>query len=358
MRSAPAPTVSKAQRSVDAETMRAVVRRRYGGERVIEIEQILRTRIRPDEVLLRVHAAGLDRGAWHLMTGRPYLLRLGFGILRPREHGLGREVAGTVLEVGTKVTRFAVGDDVFGIGKATFAEYAAAKEDKLAHKPANATFEEAAVVPVSALTALQALRDAGGLVPGQHVLVLGASGGVGSFAVQLAKAYGAEVTGVCSTAKADFVSSLGADHVLDYGRADFADGSRHYDLILDLAGNPGVLRLRRALTPTGIAVLAGGEEGGRLTGGLGRRARALLVTRFTAQRLTGILCKERATDLEELARLITVGTLTPAVDQVYPLERVPNAMRDLASGKVMGKSVITASRSHHPRGPEHSRAER
>lgn len=346
MRSALAPTISKAQRSADAETMRAVVRFRYGGVRVIEIEQILRTRIRADEVLLRVHAAGLDRGAWHLMTGRPYLLRLGCGVLRPRKHGLGREVAGTVLEVGAEVTRFSVGDEVFGIGSATFAEYAAAKEEKLAHKPANATFEEAAVVPVSALTALQGLRDAGGLVAGQHVLVLGASGGVGSFAVQLAKAYGAEVTGVCSTAKVDFVRSLGADHVVDYTRHDFADGSQHYDLILDLAGNPGVLRLRRALKATGIAVIAGGEEGGRLTGGLGRQLRALLLTRFISSRLTTVLCKERSADLEELARLISVGSVTPAVDRTYPLERVPSAMRDLEMGRITGKAAITAARGH------------
>jgi NADPH:quinone reductase-like Zn-dependent oxidoreductase len=325
--------------------MRAVVHFRYGGPRVVEIEQILRTRIRPTEVLLRVHAAGLDRGAWHLMTGRPYLLRLGFGILRPRQRGLGREVAGTVLEVGSAVTRFTVGDEVFGIGTATFAEYAAAPEDKLAHKPANTTFEEAAVVPVSALTALQGLRDSGRLAPGQHVLVVGASGGVGSFAVQLAKAYGAVVTGVCSTAKVDFVRSLGADEVLDYTRDDFADGSRHYDLILDLGGNPGVLRLRRALTPDGTAVLTGGEEGGRLTGGMGRQLRAVVLTRFVRQTLTTILCKERADDLAELAGLIADGTLTPALDQVHPLERVGVAMQDLEAGKVRGKTAITASRN-------------
>jgi len=343
MRSAPAPTISKAQRSADAETMRAVVRLRYGGVRVIEIEQILRTRIRPDEVLLRVHAAGLDRGAWHVMTGRPYLLRLVLGLLRPRERGLGREVAGTVREVGADVTRFAVGDEVFGIGRATFAEYAAAQEGKLAHKPANVTFDEAAVVGVSALTALQGLRDAGQLKPGQHVLVLGASGGVGSFAVQVAKAYGAEVTGFCSTAKVEFVRSLGADHVLDYARAGFSDGSQHYDLILDLGGNPGVLRLARALTPEGIAVIAGGEQG-RFTGGTGRSLRALLLTRLTARRVVSVRCKERSADLEELAGLITDGRLRPALDQVYPLERVANAMRDLEAGKVMGKSVITPGR--------------
>lgn len=325
--------------------MRAVVRLRYGGVRTIEIEQILRARIRADEVLLRVHAAGLDRGAWHLMTGRPFLLRLGFGILRPRERGLGREVSGTVLEVGSEVTRFSVGDEVFGIGTATFAEYAAAKADKLAHKPATMSFEEAAVVPISALTALQGLRQAGRLEAGQQVLVLGASGGVGSFAVQLATSYGAEVTGVCSPAKADFVRSLGAEHVLDHTRDDFADGTRRYDLILDLGGNPGVLRLRRALTPTGTAVLIGGEEGGRFTGGLGRQLRALMLTRFSGQRLTTLLCRERYEDLDELARLIQAGVLTPALDGVYPLERVANAMSDLEAGKVRGKSAITVGRA-------------
>lgn len=325
--------------------MRAVVRLRYGGVRTIEIEQILRARIRADEVLLRVHAAGLDRGAWHLMTGRPFLLRLGFGILRPRERGLGREVSGTVLEVGSEVTRFSVGDEVFGIGTATFAEYAAAKADKLAHKPAAMSFEEAAVVPISALTALQGLRQAGRLEAGQQVLVLGASGGVGSFAVQLATSYGAEVTGVCSPAKADFVRSLGAEHVLDHTRDDFADGTRRYDLILDLGGNPGVLRLRRALTPTGTAVLIGGEEGGRFTGGLGRQLRALMLARFSGQRLTTLLCRERYEDLDELARLIQAGVLTPALDGVYPLERVANAMSDLEAGKVRGKSAITVGRA-------------
>ncbi|HEX3221662.1 MAG TPA: NAD(P)-dependent alcohol dehydrogenase [Nocardioides sp.] len=325
--------------------MRAVVRLRYGGVRTIEIEQILRTRIRADEVLLRVHAAGLDRGAWHLMTGRPFLLRLGFGILRPRERGLGREVAGTVLEVGSEVTRFSVGDEVFGIGTATFAEYAAAKADKLTHKPAAMSFEEAAVVPVSALTALQGLREAGRLEAGQQVLVLGASGGVGSFAVQLATSYGAEVTGVCGPDKADFVRSLGADHVLDHTRDDFADGTRRFDLILDLGGNPGVLRLRRALTPTGTAVLIGGEEGGRFTGGLGRQLRALMLTRLSGQRLVTLRCRERYEDLDELARLIQAGVLTPALDGVYPLERVAHAMSDLEAGKVRGKSAITVGRA-------------
>jgi NADPH:quinone reductase-like Zn-dependent oxidoreductase len=346
MRSAAqAPPISKAQRSADAETMRAVVRLRYGGVRVIEIEQILRTRIAADEVLLRVEAAGLDRGAWHLMTGRPFLLRLAFGILRPRQRGLGREVAGTVLEVGAAVTKFSVGDEVFGIGAATFAEYAAAREDKLAHKPPNLTFAEAAVVPISGLTALQGLGEVGRLVAGQHVLVLGASGGVGSYAVQLANAFGAEVTGVCSLAKADFVRSLGATHVLDYTRTDFADGTQHYDLILDLGGNPGVLRLRRALTPEGTAVIVGGEEGGRLTGGMGRQLRALLLTRLSGQRLTTMLCKERSEDLDELAGLLADGTLTPALDQIYPLERVANAMGDLEAGKIRGKSAITAART-------------
>jgi NADPH:quinone reductase-like Zn-dependent oxidoreductase len=329
---------------VDAETMRAVVRLRYGDVKVIELEQILRTRIRPDEVLLRVEAAGLDRGAWHLMTGRPYLLRFAHGIFRPRQRGLGREVAGTVLEVGAEVTRFSVGDEVFGIGTATFAEYAAARAETLALKPSGTTFAEAAVVPVSGLTALQALGELGGLEPGQRVLVLGASGGVGSFAIQLAKSMGADVTAVCSSAKADFVRSLGADHVVEYNVTEVSDTSVRYDLILDLGGSSGVRRLRRALVPDGTAVLVGGEQGGQFTGGVARRLHAAVLDRFTSQRFVTMRCQERSADLEQLGRLIADGSLTPALDQLYPLERVAQAMSDLAAGRIRGKAAISASR--------------
>jgi NADPH:quinone reductase-like Zn-dependent oxidoreductase len=253
----------------------------------------------------------------------------------------GREVAGTVVAVGSAVTRFAIGDEVFGIAAGSFAEYAAAREDKLARKPANATFELAAVTPVSGLTALQALTDVGRVQPGEKVLVIGASGGVGSFAVQLAKAFGAEVTGVCSAAKLDMVRSLGADHVIDYGRDDFADGTHRYDLILDIAGNPTLSRLRRALTPAGTAVLVGGEEGGNFSGGMNRQLRARAVSPLLRQRLTGVLCRERAGGLDRLASLIEAGTVTPSVDRTYPLAEVADAMRRLDAGSVHGKVAIT-----------------
>lgn len=322
-------------------TMPAIVRHAYGSTDVLRLGEIARPDFADNEVLVRVHAAGLDRGTWHLMTGKPYLLRLGFGIRRPRNPVAGREVAGTVVAVGAQVTRFSAGDEVFGIAPGSFAEYAVAREDKLARKPVNITFEEAAVTPVSGLTALQALCDVGEVAPGQQVLIIGASGGVGSFAVQIAKAFGAEVTGVCSTAKLDLVRSLGADHAIDYTRDDFAAGPHRYDLVLDLAGNPSLSRLRRALQPTGTAVLAGGEEGGSLTGGMNRQLRALILSRFGHQRLTTVLCKERAGDLDRLTHLIEDGRVTPSVDSTYSLARVPEAMRHLVAGDVRGKVAIT-----------------
>jgi NADPH:quinone reductase-like Zn-dependent oxidoreductase len=321
--------------------MTAVVQNGYGSADVLGVTQIARPEIGADEVLLRVHAAGLDRGTWHLMEGRPYLLRLAFGIRRPKNPVLGRDVAGTVVAVGSAVTKFAVGDEVFGIAPGSFAEYAAAPERKLARKPVNLSFEQAAVVAISALTAFQALTQVGHLERGQKVLITGASGGVGSYAVQLAKAFGAEVTGVCSGAKADLVRSLGADHVLDYTKDDFADGVHHYDLILDIAGNPAPTRLRRALTPTGTAVIVGGEEGGNLTGGMDRQLRALLLSLFVRQRLTGCMSKERGRDLEPIVDLIEAGKVTPSIDRTYPLDRAPEAMRHLDSGEVRGKIAIT-----------------
>jgi NADPH:quinone reductase-like Zn-dependent oxidoreductase len=330
----------RAMSNASTDLVRAVVHDAYGSADVLRLAEVSRPEIADDEVLLRVHAAGLDRGAWHLMTGRPFALRLVSGLRAPKNRVLGREVAGTVVAVGSSVTRFSVGDEVFGIARGSFAELAAARADRLARKPVNTSFEQAAVVPVSALTALQGLRDVGRVEQGQRVLVTGASGGVGSFAVQLAKAFGAEVTGVCSTTKLDLVRSLGADHVLDYTRDDFADGMHHYDLILDVAGNPRVSRLRQALTPTGTAVLAGGEEGGSWTGGMDRQLRALALSPFVRQRLTMLLCRENARDLERLADLIETGQLTPSVDRTYPLDRVPDAMRHLATGKARGKVAI------------------
>jgi NADPH:quinone reductase-like Zn-dependent oxidoreductase len=321
-------------------TMRAIVQDGYGSAGVLRLARIARPGIGGSEVLLRVHAAGLDRGRWHLMTGRPYLLRLVVGIRGPRNPVQGLDVAGTIVAAGPGVTRFTVGDEVFGFGQGTFAEYAVAREDKLAAKPANATFEQAAVVPVSAVTALQALTDVGHVKAGQKVLVTGASGGVGSYAVQLARAFGAEVTGVCSTAKLDLVRSLGAAHVIDYTQDDFADGGRRYDLILDIAGNPALSRLRRALTPAGTAVIVGGEQGGNWTG-MGRQLRALALSPFVRQRLTMVTARQRAGDLERLTGLIEAGTVTPSIGATYSLDEVPDAMRHLEAGKARGKVAIT-----------------
>ncbi len=322
--------------------MRAIVQGAYGTVGVLRPTRTARPAIADNEVLIRVRTAGLDRGTWHMMAGKPYLLRaIGFGFRRPKNPVPGIDVAGAVVAIGSAVTRFAVGDEVYGMSRGSFAEYAAALEDKLAHKPANLTFEQAAALPISAGTALQAVVDSGHLQAGQQVLVLGASGGVGSYAVQLAKALGAEVTGVSSTAKLDLVRRLGADHVLDYSKDDFADGKRRYDLILDIGGNPTLARLRRALTPAGTAVIVGGEEGGNWTGGFGRSLRAPLLSLFVRQRLTMLASKERASDLERLADHIEAGTLTPIIDRTYPLEDVPDAMRHLEAGDVRGKVVIT-----------------
>ena len=278
--------------------MKAIVQDTYGSADVLEFRDIAAPEIAAGEVLLRVHAAGVDRGAWHLMTGLPYPVRLaGYGLRAPKITVPGTSIAGVVAAVGREVTRFQPGDEVYGIGLGAFAEYARAPEDKLAPKPANLTFEQAAAVPISGLTALQGLRDHGQVQPGQTVLITGASGGVGTFAVQLAEAFGAQVTGVCSTTKADLVRSIGADHVIDYTREDFADGKQRYDMILDIGGNPSLSRLRRALAPTGTLVITGGEAGGRWLAGTDRQLRALLLSRFVDQKLTTFISSENHEDL-------------------------------------------------------------
>jgi NADPH:quinone reductase-like Zn-dependent oxidoreductase len=321
-------------------TMRAIVQDAYGSPDVFRLAQISIPEVAEDQVLVRVYAAGMDRGTWHLMAGQPYVLRLALGLRRPKNPVPGLDLAGTVVAVGSAVTRFSPGEEVFGTGHGSFAEYAVAPEDQLALKPANLSFEQAAVVPVSGLTALQALTDVGRLQTGQRVLIIGASGGVGSYAVQLAKALGAEVTGVSSPAKLDLVRSLGADHVIDYTREDFADDEHRYDLILDIGGNPTLSRLRRALTHTGTAVIVGGEQGGRLTG-LGRQLRAVALSLFIRQRLTFFVSKERGSDLERLTEFIEAGQLTPSIDQIFSLDQVPEAMRHFVAGKVRGKVAIT-----------------
>ena len=320
-------------------TMRAVVQDRYGSSEVLRIAEVARPAISAHEVLVQVRAAGLDRGTEHLMTGKPYAVRLVIGLRRPRNPVPGRDVAGTVVETGSSVTRFSVGDEVYGIAPGSFAEYAVAREDKLAHKPGGLSFEQAAIVPISAGTALQAL-DVGRVHAGQSVLILGASGGVGTYAVQLAKAIGAEVTGVCSTAKVDLVTSLGADHVVDYTREDFADGSHRYDVILDIGGSPALAQLRRALTPRGTAVFVGGEDSGNLTG-MGRQLRGALLSPFLRQRLVLFSAKERASDLEILNEYVEDRRLVPPLDRSYPLVDAQSALRRLETGEIRGKVAIT-----------------
>jgi NADPH:quinone reductase-like Zn-dependent oxidoreductase len=337
MTSSPAPAVP-----TTGTTMRAVVQDGYGGADVLRMtERPVPGTVRDDEVLVRVHAAGLDRGTWHLMTGTPYAVRLAMGLRRPRQPVPGLDLSGTVVAVGSAVTRFGVGDEVYGIGRGSFAEYAVASEGKLAARPASLSHEQAATVAVSGLTALQAVTDIAGVRAGQRVLVTGASGGVGSYAVQLAVAAGAEVTGVCSAGKADLVRSLGAARVLDYRTEDFVDGTR-YDVIIDIAGNASLSRLRRALAPRGTAVLVGGEDSGRILG-MGRQLRALVLSLFVRQRLTLRVPRERASDLDRLSALIGSGQVTPSVGATYRLDEVDTAMRDLVAGRLRGKAAISVA---------------
>jgi NADPH:quinone reductase-like Zn-dependent oxidoreductase len=320
--------------------MRAITQDRYGDAGVLRLAELPRPAVGEGQALIRVRAAGLDRGTEHLMTGKPYAVRLATGLRRPRKPVPGRDVAGTVVEVGAGVTRFSPGDEVYGVAPGSFAEYAVADQGRLAPKPANLSFAEAAVVPISAGTALQAVTDAGRLEAGQSVLVTGASGGVGSYAVQLARTMGAEVTGVCSTAKLDYVTSLGAHDVIDYTREDWADGTRRFDLILDIAGNPPIHRLRRALTPQGTVVFVGGEHGGALTG-MSRQVRGAVLSTFVKQRLVLFLARERGSDYERLTRLIESGQLAPNLDQTLPLAQAADAMRLLERGAIRGKVALT-----------------
>jgi len=322
--------------------MKAIIQDSYGSADVLELREIDRPVPGDDEVLVRVHAAGVDRGVWHLMAGLPYLVRImGFGLRAPKTPIRGSDAAGRVEAVGTEVTRFQPGDEVFGTCDGSFAEYALAKEDKLAPKPSNLTFEQAAVVPTSATTALQGLRDQARVQPSQHVLIVGASGGVGSFAVQIAKAFGAEVTGVCSTAKVDMVRSIGADHVIDYTRDDFANGTHRYDVILDTGGNRSLAHLRSALTDHGTLVIVGAETGGRWLGGTDRQMRALVLSPFVGHSLRMFVAKDNADDLMVLKELIEAGKVTPVIDRTFPLNQTADAIRYLEAGRARGKTVIS-----------------
>ncbi|TWP49551.1 NAD(P)-dependent alcohol dehydrogenase [Lentzea tibetensis] len=315
--------------------MKAIVQDVYGTADVLQLRDVDRPVAGDDEVIVQVRAAGVDAGVWHLMTGLPLLLRLALGLRAPSNPVRGREVAGVVESVGAGVTRFAPGDQVFGIGEGTYAEYARARAAKLVPLPENLTFEQAAALPISGLTALHALRAA---PSGQRVLVIGAGGGVGTFITQLAVARGAEVTGVCSTSKADLVRSLGAVDVIDYTRHGITGT---YDVVFDIAGNRTLRVLRKFLTPRGTLVIVGGEKGGRLLGGTERLLRAALWSPFIGQRLVGLFSAERQPDLEELSSLAAAGKITPVVDRTFPLGEAPEAIRYAQEGRARGKVVVT-----------------
>jgi NADPH:quinone reductase-like Zn-dependent oxidoreductase len=318
--------------------MQAIVQDTYGSADVLQLREIARPQIGANDVLIRVHAAGVDFGVWHLMAGFPYAVRLVMGVRKPRNPVRGQEFAGVVDAIGANVTALKTGDEVFGVSDGSFAEYARASQARVLNKPSNLTFEQAAVVPISATTALVGLRAAK-VKAGQRVLVVGAGGGVGSYVVQLARSMGAEVTGVCSTSKLEFVRSIGATHVIDYTREDFADGGCRYDVIIDLAGSRAVSHLRRALTPTGTLVILGGEGGGRWLG-MGRQLWSKIVGLGSRQKFRSPLGLVNQKDLGILKELFEAGTVTPIIDRSYPLREVPTAVRALAEGHSRGKSVI------------------
>jgi NADPH:quinone reductase-like Zn-dependent oxidoreductase len=320
--------------------MRAIVQDSYGSADVLRLAEIDRPTVGANEVLVHTRAASLHIGDWHLMNGLPYLVRL-TGLRKPASAVRGLDLAGTIEQVGTDVTRFRPGDEVFGVGDGSLAEFVAARADKLELKPARLGFEQAAAVPTSAVTALQSVASVRTAGVGERVLVLGASGAVGGYAVQLARAFGAHVTGVASAAKLDYVRSLGAEVALDYARGDITRSGERYDLVVDTGGNRSISTLRKLLAPRGTLVLVGGEGGGRVTGGFGRMLRVAVVSLFVPQKLTGLVSVVRPDDLATLAELLESGTIAPVIDAVYPLAEAATAMRRLTDGSVRGKLVVT-----------------
>ncbi len=319
----------------------AAVRYEYGPPAGIEVATLPVPTPGAGQVLLEVHAGGLDRGAWHLMAGEPYAVRLaGYGVRRPKQPRLGLDVAGTVVALGEGVDTFAVGDEVFGIADGSWAEHAVADATRLALRPANVSPVQAAVSAVSGITALQALVDVAGVEAGQRVLVVGASGGVGSFVVQLAVALGATVDGVASAAKAEFVRDLGASRVYDYAIDDPYDGSQRYDVIVDTGGRNPVRTLRRALTDRGTLVIVGGEGGGSITGGVGRQVRAAMLSPFVRHRMAMFISAEAKGHVAKLAAFLADGSVVPAVGATYRLADVGSAIADLLAGRARGKSAI------------------
>ena len=322
--------------------MRAIVQDTYGPADVLELREIERPEVGENDVLVRVRAAGSGPDVWHIMTGQPYMARAALGFRRPKVRVRGWDVAGTVQAVGASVTDFGPGDEVMGVAEGgSFAEYAVTSPDKLVPKPANLSFEQAAALPISGVTALQALRDKAQVQPGQTVLVIGAGGGVGTLAVQVAKAFDAHVTGVASSSKLDLVRSIGADDVIDYTREDFTDGSMKWDVIVDTAGRRPLRQLRRALAPKGTLVVVGGDGGGRWTGGFFRgMLRGPLVSPFVGQKLMGLNSKVTREDLQGVAELAEAGKLTPVIGHTYALSETPEAIRELEAGHAAGKLVI------------------
>ena len=327
------------------ESMAAITQDRYGDHSALRSAVVPVPSPGPDQVLIEVEAAAIDRGTEHLVSGTPYLIRPLFGLRRPRQPIPGMDVAGTVVAVGPDVTRFGPGDEVVGVASGAFAEYAVADESKLVGRPAALSAVEAAALPISGSTAHQAVVTHGRVEAGDRVLVIGASGGVGTYAVQIAKARGATVTGVASGPKLDMVRALGADHVIDYRTADPVDGAARYDVIIDIGGRNPLSKVRRSLTEDGTLVIVGGEGGGYLTGGLGRQLRAAALNPFTSQRLMFFVASEDHRHLRDLLDLVEAGLVKPRIDRTYRLAQVPDALGDLAAGRIAGKAVIDIAHS-------------
>jgi len=322
--------------------MKAIVYYKYGSPDVLQLQEVDKPVVNDDDVLVRVRAASANPYDWHFMTGRPYIMRIQSGLLKPKVNGLGADLAGQVEAVGKNVTQFRPGDEVFGeVDAGSFAEYVCVSEDSVVLKPANLTFEQAAAVPMAALTALQGLRDAGRIQPGQKVLINGASGGVGTFAVQIAKSFGAEVTGVCSSRNVDMVRSIGADDVIDYTREDFTRGGQRYDLMLDNVGNRSLSECRRVLNPKGVYLASFGHRENRWLGPFARLIRMFVLSPFVSQKMASLSAKRTKEVLLDLKALIETGEVTPVIDRTYPLSEVPEAIQYLAEGHARGKVVIT-----------------
>jgi NADPH:quinone reductase-like Zn-dependent oxidoreductase len=326
--------------------MKAIVQGRYGSPDFLQLEELEKPVVKDDQALVRVHAASANPADWHLIRGDPYIARLSYGLRRPKDNIPGCDLAGRVEGIGESVTRLEPGDEVFGTvfahGSGAFAEYVCASEDLLERKPDNFTFEQAAAVPLAGMTALQGLRDHGRVEPGHKVLIIGASGGVGTFAVQIAKSLGADVTGVCSTRNVGMVRSIGANQVIDYTREDFAKTGERYDVIFQLAGTRSPSDCRRALTPKGTLILSSGESNGRLIGPFDRIVKALVSSPFVSQRMAVFTVRPNRDDLRHLSELIEAGMVTPVIDGTYSLSDVADAIRYLEQGHARGKVVITA----------------